>query len=462
MISQIKKEITVLIIDLDDTLFDWVSLWYYPFKKMLERLIIDSGIPKDVLEEEFKKVFTKYGTCEYSFAIQELPSLVRKHPNQDLSEIYKDAISIYRMERKKRLKLFPNVLKTLRYIKAKGSLIVAYTESMEFYTKNRLKKLGLDGIIDFVYTPQDHDIPSNVILENKRRYKKDYYELKFTKIKHTPKNEKKPNPKILLTIISDVNASIKNTIYVGDKLVKDISMAQTASVMAVHAKYGVADKRKEYKLLRKVTYWTDEEVDKEKNSSEEDFNLRYILRKSLRELLNMFNFSKFIPAHKGGYVMDDEKIQSYIEIWKKTIDVQRHFNEIELKIRNLAVTVLVAVSGAAGFALKENMKITILGQEYQLALWLLIVGFMGFLAFYLMDRYWYHKLLYGAVEQALFIENRLKGDLPELGLTSCIKKWSSSKFFGITIRSTMKIHIFYLPFLAILGLTIYFLFANSQ
>ena len=33
-----------------------------------------------------------------------------------------------------------------------------------------------------------------------------------------------------------------------------------------------------------------------------------------------------------------------VEAWKKTVDVQQQFNDIELRIRNYAITLLVAAS----------------------------------------------------------------------------------------------------------------------
>lgn len=55
---------------------------------------------------------------------------------------------------------------------------------------------------------------------------------------------------------------------------------------------------------------------------------------------------------------DVEKLQIKLEIWKKIIDVQMHFNELEMKIRNFAILLLSALIGAAALALKENITFT--------------------------------------------------------------------------------------------------------
>src|SRR4030042_589392 len=114
------KAISVVITDLDDTLWDWVDIWYRSFKTMLDQLVKDSGIAEDVLINEFKTVFTKHKTTEYAFAIEELPSLQTKHQGKDLTVIYADAIKAYREGRKAALCAYPTVLGTLITLKKKG------------------------------------------------------------------------------------------------------------------------------------------------------------------------------------------------------------------------------------------------------------------------------------------------------------------------------------------------------
>ena len=69
----IKK--SVLITDLDNTLFDWVELWLNCFSTMLDGIVEISGIPKEQLIPEIAAVHQRHGTSEYSFLIEEIPSL---------------------------------------------------------------------------------------------------------------------------------------------------------------------------------------------------------------------------------------------------------------------------------------------------------------------------------------------------------------------------------------------------
>jgi FMN phosphatase YigB (HAD superfamily) len=288
-----KREVSLLVTDLDNTLYDWVGMWYQAFEAMLKEIERISGISREKLEPEIQKVFQQYGTTEYAFLIQEIPSLRKKHPDEDLTVVYNEAIKAYRLARTETLKLYPNVLETLNEIKQCGSMIVVFTESMGFYTMRRLKVLGLDGLLDFVYSPPDHRTPENL----KRLYKEKAYKLEKTIHKNIPEGEYKPNPQILKDIINadGIKASSEKTVYMGDSLMKDIKMAQDAGIIDVHAKYGVATNSTAYEVLRRVTHWTKEDVEREKRiSAGGTVYPRYTLENSISEL---FDYFEFIP-HK--------------------------------------------------------------------------------------------------------------------------------------------------------------------
>lgn len=434
--ASVKPRISTVITDLDNTLFDWAAVWHQSFKAMLDRLVDESGIAQEVLEAEFKVIFQRHGTSEYAFAIQELPSLQRKHPGEDLVERYASAIHAYNSARRAALCLYPTVLDTLEDLKDKGCLIVGYTESMAYYSGYRLRKLGLDRILDLLYSPPDHDLPGGLTRAEIRRYPPEVYELRRTVSRHTPKGELKPSPKVLSDIIAGVGAAPEETIYVGDSLMKDIVMAKAAHVTGVWSKYGVAQNRPEYELLRRVTHWTEKDVGREKKLTASEIGPDFELGESFSEILQLFEFVSFIPR-------SDERVKSVLELWKKTIEVQQHFNDIELKIRNYAVTLLVAILGAAAFAIKESLTFSIFGVNFPLATAVLGAGLIGWFSFYCMDRLWYHRLLYGAVKHGTFIETRFRRVLPEICLTETIGRESPLKWRGVTIRSTRKLDLFY-------------------
>ena len=94
---------------------------------------------------------------------------------------------------------------------------------------------------------------------------------------------------------------------------------------------------------------------------------------------------------------DYDKAALYVELWKQTIDVQKHFNDIELRIRGLALTVLTFVLGGASLALRDATVIKVGKIEIQFGALILLLGTLLWLTFYFVDQIWYHRLLIGAV-----------------------------------------------------------------
>ncbi len=99
-------------------------------------------------------------------------------------------------------------------------------------------------------------------------------------------------------------------------------------------------------------------------------------------------------------VSPKEAIPWAMDAWKTAVSVQQHFNDLELRIRNFAITFTTAVLGLAGLALKEL-------SSSPLPVALLFIGALGWGAFYFMDRWWYHRFLDAAGEQAGKIERWL-------------------------------------------------------
>jgi hypothetical protein len=138
------------------------------------------------------------------------------------------------------------------------------------------------------------------------------------------------------------------------------------------------------------------------------------------------------------------------DAWKTAIDVQQHFNQLELQIRNFAVTLLAAVVGAMAFAFKEHYIIAFGAATFSVAVPILCAGIIGWLAFYFMDRFWYHRLLVAAVMHAVDIEKQSETAMPELGLSRAIGKGSPWKVLGFEIHSSEKIDVFYATGLTVL------------
>jgi phosphoglycolate phosphatase-like HAD superfamily hydrolase len=287
-----RPKVSLLVTDLDNTLWDWFEIWYRSFSALLEKVVEISGIPQNDLEPEIRKVHQRRGTSEYSYLIGELAPLRELHgENADLQEIYADAFEAAREAREDVVRLYPGVLDTLTAIHEKGTVIAGYTESLAFVTAARVKKLGLDGVLDVLYSPPDHDFPDGVTAAGLRRQDDaSAYELQRTEHRHTPRGHLKPSPEVLDAMVKEL-ANGSAVAYVGDSLMKDIAMAQDVGVLDVYAEYGQVQNLPEYALLQRVSHWTEADVRREREIKERPHvEPSYVSRESFAEILQFFEF----------------------------------------------------------------------------------------------------------------------------------------------------------------------------
>ncbi|MCP4641086.1 MAG: HAD hydrolase-like protein [bacterium] len=289
-----KKKVSVVITDVDNTLYDWVGIWHASFGAMLECLVKQSGVARETLEREFKAVHQAHGTSEYAFSIEELPSLRNTHGRRELPDAYDECKTAYRRARDTVLRLYPSVFDTLVELRDRGCLLVAYTESKASYTRYRMTCLDLDLLFHYLYSP-----PGDAIPEGQSRYGVHCgpdmgRDLRVTRQRYTPANEVKPNPGVLRAILDEVGADPEQAVYVGDDLVKDISMARDVGITAIWAKYGTAHNRPEYELLKKVTHWKQKEVLDQKEASVETVQPSYVLKADFGELLDVIEPEAFV------------------------------------------------------------------------------------------------------------------------------------------------------------------------
>ena len=135
-----------------------------------------------------------------------------------------------------------------------------------------------------------------------------------------------------------------------------------------------------------------------------------------------------------------------IEIWKKIVDVQQHFNDLELRIRNFALIVTGAFLGLGGYAIKDAGIVKLFGLEVSIAGLVVVSAIFPLTAFYFMDRLWYHRLLDGSVYAGIEAETALKDLGYKVDLGSKIKEHSPFKLWLTKkkmIRSATKMDLFY-------------------
>lgn len=285
----------LLITDLDNTLWDWFEAWFESFSALLDDLVKLSGVDRGTLEEQIRTVHQRRGTSEYSNLVREVPVLMDVAASRDPSEVFDSALHAQNSRRKKATRLYPKVDEGLRRLQDAGIRIAAYTESGAYWTEWRIRHTGLDGVIDVLYSAPDHDLAAGVSADDLRtgHYNESHYGLRYTEHRHVPQGVLKPNGAVLRQILAEQDCQPAQAVYLGDSLMKDVAMAQSVGVLDVHAEYGLAQDRAGYELLRRVTHWSDQDVEREKclGGPDSEITPTLVCRDGFEQILPVFDVS---------------------------------------------------------------------------------------------------------------------------------------------------------------------------
>jgi len=245
----------LLITDLDNTLYDWVSFFAKAFEAMAEQLTVLLGVDRQELFEEFKAVHRKYGDSEVPFAVRDLPSVRRRFGDswKEIKVRLDPALHAFNSARKRELRLYESVENTLEQLAGRGIPIIGYTEALPGNAFYRLERLGIRRFFRRLYALEPAmELP----LDSDR----EPFPIPEGFIETVPRSERKPNPALLVDICSREGVSLQDAWYIGDSLSRDMLMARQAGVTAVWAEYGTRYDHNLWATLVKITHWTDEDV----------------------------------------------------------------------------------------------------------------------------------------------------------------------------------------------------------
>ncbi|MCP1415497.1 hypothetical protein [Paenarthrobacter sp. A20] len=156
--------------------------------------------------------------------------------------------------------------------------------------------------------------------------------------------------------------------------------------------------------------------------------------------MNFLKFSTSTPSEpSASHIVD-----GYVDAWKKTIEVQQHFNDLSWRIRALWLTALTFALGATFIAFKDGRSVELLGVgQKSPAVVVPILGLLLWLAFWFVDRQWYHRLLVGAVKEGLNLEKKLRDLGVDVALTKTIGDESPWNTWLGKMHSAHKLNFFY-------------------
>jgi len=284
-----RPPIHLLITDLDNTLYDWISSFVPAFYAMVDVASKILAVDQEQLLDELKEVHQRYRNSERPYALLETAIVQQRYANASWSERKNHldgAFSAFNSQRERNLRLFPSVRETLQTIHRSGCTIVGYTEA---FWENSLYRLILLKIVDefrLLYAPKARE---GIHPDLNPRHNLEEY---ITKLRFLPDNHRKPDPEILQEIAVVQGVSPENIIYVGDSITRDIAMAKLAGVRSVHARYGCNYSPVDWQKLVRITHWSDDDVARERRLKEEYRDIFPDLEiDSFSQLLTFYEFA---------------------------------------------------------------------------------------------------------------------------------------------------------------------------
>jgi FMN phosphatase YigB (HAD superfamily) len=251
----------LLITDLDNTLYDWVTYFGRSIRALTESLADLLRMPVDEVQAEMKLVNQRLGSVERPFAIFELPSVRARFPGatpQQLKHALDEPLHAFNRERVRSLALYPGVADALVRAQRLGVRVVGYTEASVENAYYRLSKLGVAAYIERLYVIE----AAPVVHPDRDRSAALAPPVGFAVV--VPREDRKPNPKVLLDICAGEGVDARDALYVGDSHSKDVAMARRAGVAAAWARYGTRYADEDWAAIVRITNWTESDVQRER------------------------------------------------------------------------------------------------------------------------------------------------------------------------------------------------------
>jgi HAD superfamily hydrolase (TIGR01662 family) len=284
-----KPAIKLLVTDLDNTLYDWVTFFAYALYEMVTEAAEILEVSEPTLLDELQRVHQRYGNSEYPFALIETQSVLDKFPGwspHEVTQALHKAFHRFNRARHQKLTLYPGVSSTLKELHDKGILIVGHTEATTINALYRLKKLCIAPYFNRLYAQaSEGEHRLDLIWEMAQ-------DSEAPDIAHIKREERKPNPRIVTRVCSEMGIAPAQTLYVGDSIVSDIGMAKEAGAWTAWAEYGTHYDPSSWDKLVRITHWTAEDVRRVKQAREKYGRSLpdVILHTAFSDILKHFNF----------------------------------------------------------------------------------------------------------------------------------------------------------------------------
>lgn len=270
---------TILLADIDNTLYDWPSFFAPSFRAMIHALAREMEISEDQLYNEAKAVFAERGSLEYAYWIQELES-THGLDVQKLRKIVEAGRGAFKRVQSKRLVAYPGVAGTLRWLREQDVIIIGITNSSIYRAQHRLYDLKIDcflsGLVAWEgFEPSVND-PANLGFTRTGRTRR-RSRIEENRVMALSEQNCKPNEEHYLCALRLFDCPLDRAWAIGDSKAKDLEPAAKLGIRTIWARYGASfnpDDRDMATLLR-ITPWSSSKIETTYNKKdfEPDFTV---------------------------------------------------------------------------------------------------------------------------------------------------------------------------------------------
>jgi len=150
----------LVVTDLDNTLYDWVTFFATAFTEMVNVAVSILDIERERLLDELRVVHRRYHNSEQPFALLETESVqsrFRGVTRSEQAQMLNEAFHAFNSARKRTLQLYPTVAETLAELRARGTRVAGHTEATIPNAQFRLGKLGVAQFVESLYALEHHE-----------------------------------------------------------------------------------------------------------------------------------------------------------------------------------------------------------------------------------------------------------------------------------------------------------------
>jgi FMN phosphatase YigB (HAD superfamily) len=261
--STLEKAGKLIVLDIDNTVFNWVEYYVACMNALANKVASIIGSTAETLFHEARVIFEKEGSIEYPFLVQELPTVMQYY-GSDVERMLREAVEPGRMAfneaAQNTLVPYAGVMETMKGIKQRWPHIpvIALTDAPRYVAMWKLNKLHLLPFFDAVYGLPDPRIPADVKSQKvkvdpeilMKHLQKSNFDF-AGRIRVLPDDYEKPGTKGLKTVLMDfeMESHLKDVLWVGDNLRKDVGLGRRLGVHTGWARYGTVIQDSSKKLL---------------------------------------------------------------------------------------------------------------------------------------------------------------------------------------------------------------------